>query len=55
MRQKVAFVVNVSLSFSLSRITEFSPVSITQFASTVLIIGYLQIRLSHRVNAGFSE
>jgi hypothetical protein len=37
MRQKVAFVVKLSLSVSLSRMTEFSPVKITRLASTVLI------------------
>src|SRR5271169_5345552 len=37
MRQKVAFVVKVSLSLVLSRMTEFSPVRITRFASTVLM------------------
>ena len=37
MRQKVAFVVKLSLSIELSRMTEFSPVSITRFTSIVLI------------------
>src|SRR5216683_1646777 len=37
MRQKVAFVVKASLSLLLSRMTEFSPVRITRFASTVLM------------------
>src|SRR5439155_11535901 len=37
MRQKVAFVVKVSLLSLLSRMTEFSPIRITRFASTVLM------------------
>jgi len=37
MRQKVAFVVKLSLSIGLSRMTEFSPVRITRFASIVLM------------------
>jgi hypothetical protein len=36
-RQKFAFVVKESLSVGLSRIAEFSPVTITRFTSTVLI------------------
>src|SRR5215831_21387370 len=39
MRQKVALVVKLSLSLSVSRMTEFSPVSTTRFASTVVIAG----------------
>jgi hypothetical protein len=34
----VAFVVKASLSLLLSRMTEFSPVRITRFTSTVLIV-----------------
>ena len=37
MRQKVAFVVKLSLSMVLSLMTEFSTVRITRFASTVLM------------------
>src|SRR5262249_20288209 len=42
-RQKLAFVVKESLSVGLSRIAEFSPVTITRFTSTVLIkdVSYL--------------
>ena len=38
MRQKLACVVKASLSFLFSRMTEFSPVTITLFTSTVLIV-----------------
>ena len=37
MRQKVAFVVKLSLSMVPSLMTEFSPVRITRFTSTVLM------------------
>src|SRR3984893_7111562 len=50
MRQKVAFVVKVSLSLLLSLMTEFSPVRITRFASTVLITDYPRLVLIPRLS-----
>src|SRR5215472_8862007 len=47
-RQKVAFVVKLSLSIGVSRMTEFSPVSITRFASIVLITDVSGLVLGHR-------
>jgi hypothetical protein len=46
MRQKLACVVKASLSLLLSRMTEFSPVTITLFTSTVLIADVSELGLN---------
>src|SRR6516162_7561400 len=52
MRQKLACVVKASLSLLLSRMTEFSPVTITLFTSTVLIADVSELGLNTPIIAG---